>query len=164
MNEPEKIIEALIGEFGRVEVEHPYDAETDFARARDYGFAIIRERMAAGGPGWLIGASDAVEPEPPSPSWLDRVLAALGWRSQAAQNEPLGNGRLQASQDEAYPNSRGQLGPLNLNNSQSEPRSLADAKAQNEPQPEAKRQNVVTPLTITAVAHRQATLFGRRRR
>ena len=32
-----------------------YDGLEDFRRARDYGFALIRARMAAGGPGWKMG-------------------------------------------------------------------------------------------------------------
>jgi site-specific DNA-methyltransferase (adenine-specific) len=31
-----------------------YDGLEDFLRARDYGFALIRARMAAGGPGWKM--------------------------------------------------------------------------------------------------------------
>jgi hypothetical protein len=46
-----EIIKALVGPWGRAR-SHEYDGETDFARAREYGFALIRERMAAGGPGW----------------------------------------------------------------------------------------------------------------
>jgi hypothetical protein len=124
-----EVLAALMGEFGRVEPEmrvndalsppveiagrppvdagqlkDAYDAQTDLARARDYGFAIIRERMAAGGPGWLIGASVEVDApprrEPPvdpemwlrrasaSPSWWRRLLAVLGWRSMPPPSSP----------------------------------------------------------------------------
>jgi hypothetical protein len=35
--------------------EPPYDAADDFAKSLEVGFSAIRERQAAGGPGWTPG-------------------------------------------------------------------------------------------------------------
>lgn len=36
----------------RRRAQQGYDAQDDFAKSLDVGYAAIRERMAAGGPGW----------------------------------------------------------------------------------------------------------------
>jgi hypothetical protein len=49
----------VIVEWGRCDCAGiaEYDGETDFARAWAYGFAVIRERVAAGGDGWQTSAN-----------------------------------------------------------------------------------------------------------
>ncbi len=40
-------------EVGKFDSPPEYDGQDDFAKSREVGFAAIRERMAAGGPGWV---------------------------------------------------------------------------------------------------------------
>jgi hypothetical protein len=41
-----------LGFFVRVRDAPPYDAADDFAKSLEEGYRVIRERVAAGGPGW----------------------------------------------------------------------------------------------------------------
>jgi hypothetical protein len=52
--------------------EKPYDALDDFAKSLDVGFAHIRERVAAGGPGWTP------PPAAPPPEAAPRLRTAHG--------------------------------------------------------------------------------------
>jgi hypothetical protein len=38
-----------------------YDAQDDFAKSLDVGYAAIRERMAKGGPGWTPKSPSRIE-------------------------------------------------------------------------------------------------------
>jgi hypothetical protein len=78
--------------------EPPYDGLDDFAKSLDEGYRVIRERMAAGGPGWTPPEVSASEPqtepparatEPPAQPEADPQPAAKAEPPNCAEPHPL---------------------------------------------------------------------------